>query len=442
MASIGRDKRTGKIVVRVYAGVKPITKKSRTISETLSADATDEEIAACVKRLEKHAAVFKKNSATMTIGSAIDYWFIGMQLADVSPTTLSSYESYIKKHIKPRIGNVFFDKADSSTFSMLYRNLRKPKKEGGAGLSAATVEKMHAMLSGCFSTLKSDGVIKVNPLSDVKVPRAKPPEVQPLLPEDFTKLLQYLQETLHTNIVSDDDFETYMFANLVWVDLHTGLRRGELAGLQEKHLQMRQGDCGLRVARVLIQIGDKHGASSVSEKDPKSTMSKRFVTLDSETASIVKAYLGVRSAVLAEHGVRVSRETPLFCHADGSCLAPSQITDGFKFLVEKLGLSKGVHLHTLRHTHASYLIDHGVSIKNIQERLGHASSKTTLDIYGHLLPGRDREVARAFADITRELTDASVEEDGPAIFIPTCPLTGDVCARFKGRLDKKTSEDE
>lgn len=430
MASVTRDPRTDKVVIRAYAGVNPSTKKDRTISKTLPADATEEEIEEAKVELDARAAVLKKSSAVMTIGALVEFWIDGCEITEMSPTTISSYRSYIRRHVVPRIGTVLFDKADASTFSGFYRDLRMAKEKGGAGLATSTVEKIHAMLSGCFRKLKSDGTIPSNPILGVKVPRAKPVEVQPLLPEDYAKLVTYLQKVLTTPITDDEGFEAYMVAVLLWTDLHTGLRRGELAGAQEKHWVGIGGDWGVRVMRVLVQVKKKDGSSSVSDKEPKSPSSKRFVTVDEETKRIRDVYGKVKRAVLAEHGVRVTRETPLFCHADGSQLAPSQITDAFKAIVEKLQLAKGVHLHTLRHTHASYLLDHGANLRDIQERFGHADIGTTGNLYAHLLPGRDRELADAACEITREMASLTFEEE--PLFAPICPRTGETCVRFTG----------
>lgn len=441
MANVGRNKR-GQIVIRAYAGVNPDTKRDRTISVTLEKHATEEEIEAAKEKLDAKAAVLKQSSEMMTISSALDYYLAGCELSTMSPTTLASYHSYANKHVKPRIGAVFFDKATAATFSQFYRELRKPIKDGGAGLSSATVEKIHAMLSGCFRKLKADGNIPSNPMIGITVARSKTAEIQPLMPDDFGKLVGYLQDVFATPVSDDDSFMTYMYAVLIWTALHTGLRRGELAGLQTKHYVSRSKGKGLRVARVLIQVRT-NGADSVSEKDPKSAHGKRFVTVDDRTAQVIDTYRSIKHAVLAEHRVLIDRDTAFFCHANGFRLAPSEITDAFREVCNELKLSKGVHLHTLRHTHASYLIDRGVSLKDIQERLGHASIKTTGDIYGHLLPGRDGEVAHTFGDITQGFVNYASTE--PTLYAPICPRTGQTCERFapsgkeEGKPDKDTS---
>ena len=137
----------------------------------------------------------------------------------------------------------------------------------------------------------------------------------------------------------------------------------------------------------------------------------------------------MRDAVLAERRVTVTPATPLFCHADGSALKPAEITMGFRAMCDELGVEPWVHLHTLRHTHASYLLDHGANLVEIQRRFGHESSKTTGDIYSHMLPGSDERLAAAAAEVTSGLVE-TVADAPCAAYVPTCPETGRPCARF------------
>lgn len=449
MASVCADKRTGSLVVRAYAGINPDTGRPRQVSETIGPDSTDEQIEAAKARVEARAAITKGNPALMTVGTVVDYYLDGCELGEMSPTTLSSYRSYARRHVKPRIGGVAFDRADAATFSRFFRDLRRSKEGGGAGLASATVEKVHAFLSGCFNTLVGDGVVSANPMIGVKVGRAASPEAAPLMPADFSKLLAYLENVLSSPVGDDDGFERYMFACAYWSALHKGVRRGELSGFQDKNWEFRTSVdpdsgkpvrvYGLRVATVLAYDKDNGimgKAGNIVRKEPKSQKSKRFVSSDEDTRSYIEAYRALRDAVLAERGVAVDGETPFFCHAGGEPVEPSEFTDMLKLLVGKLGLAPATHLHTLRHTHATYLIEHGENLKAVQERLGHASFKTTMDTYGHLLPGRDMAAAKTFARASKSMMQrqCSVPQ---AVYAPKCPLSGKTCARFAdARLEK------
>ena len=178
---------------------------------------------------------------------------------------------------------------------------------------------------------------------------------------------------------------------------------------------------GLRVARVLVEVRSR---GKLIAKEPKSKASRRWVSTDARTDAVLEAHAAVQRAALADRGIATGPDTPLFAHADGSSWRPAQLTSAFGRLCSDLGLSKGVHLHTLRHTHATYLIQQGADIVTVQRRLGHSSSRTTMDVYGHLLPGADGRAARSFAEISGELGRWA-----DACGVPTCPKDGSPCAR-------------
>lgn len=434
MASVKIDKRTGNRIVRAYGGINPDTGKKYEPSEVVDKNASDAELEAAKERVDMLAAVAKGNTRTMTIGTLVNYYIEWCELTKMSPTTLDAYKSYNRRHVQPVIGGIHFHKATASIFSDFYRELLRPKKASGAGLSTSTVEKIHAFLSGCFTVLSGNGTIPTNPLRGVKAPRGKTKEAQALVPCDFAKLRDYLLDVLSKPFSDDAGYEAYMQAVCWWVDLNSGIRRGELSGAQRQHVKTRADGMAIRIARVLVQSKRKGSNATVSAKEPKSKSSKRFVSLDDETASVVDTYMSIQETVLAEHGVHVNALTPLFCHADGSVFTPSQLTDAFSALVKKLGLAKGTHLHTLRHTHATYLLEQGENIRVVQERLGHARVNTTLDLYAHVLPGRDREAAQSFAASTRNIGQ-SEKQARAQLYMPKCPKDGEVCARFKELME-------
>ena len=76
----------------------------------------------------------------------------------------------------------------------------------------------------------------------------------------------------------------------------------------------------------------------------------------------------------------------MFSHPDGSPIRPGSVTQAFSRIAGKAGLSR-VRLHDLRHTHATLLMKMNVHPKVVSERLGHSSTRLTMDTYSHVLPG-------------------------------------------------------
>jgi integrase len=81
----------------------------------------------------------------------------------------------------------------------------------------------------------------------------------------------------------------------------------------------------------------------------------------------------------------------IFANPDGSPLKPDSVSASVSLLFRKLKLPRGTSLHSLRHTHASELLDAGVPLPVVSARLGHSSIRVTADIYSHAIHGQDDE---------------------------------------------------
>ena len=145
-----------------------------------------------------------------------------------------------------------------------------------------------------------------------------------------------------------------IFHTLIW----TGIRRSELLGLQ-------WNDLDLDMAPSTCLILKQHRAGQ-----------ERDVEL-----------LGIPS----------SQANFVFGHLDGTPRTPSTVTQQFRRIASRAGLS-GVRLHDLRHTHASLMLQQGTDIKTISTRLGHSSVAFTMDTYAHLLPGMQKAAMEKFEE--------------------------------------------
>ena len=100
--------------------------------------------------------------------------------------------------------------------------------------------------------------------------------------------------------------------------------------------------------------------------------------------------------VLKEQRKKVGREIEyVFPSPNGGPISPDSVLNMLHRVLERAGLPK-IRFHDLRHTHAAMLIRRGVQPKVISERLGHASIKITMDLYGYLMPGLQDSVAEIF----------------------------------------------
>jgi integrase len=162
------------------------------------------------------------------------------------------------------------------------------------------------------------------------------------------------------------------FSTLVYAAAYTGLRWGELAGLRIGRLHMLRGE--LEVAEQLTEV-----AGHLSFKAPKAK-SGRIVGMPAFLVDMLARHLEGRAD-----------PSPLvFVGRDGAPLRRSNFAKRFwKPAVARAGLPPTLRFHDLRHTCVAFLIDLGMQQYDVMRHLGHASIKTTIDVYGHRFPNRD-----------------------------------------------------
>jgi integrase len=156
---------------------------------------------------------------------------------------------------------------------------------------------------------------------------------------------------------------------MVTIAYRTGMRRGEVLGLQWRDIDLASTAPMLSVARQLLAIQD--GQPVVGP--PKTETSRRRIMLDAGTAGLLHSLHATQSG---DWVIQCKHECPP---------SPNWIT---KVMHNACLRAEIPHrsFHSLRHTHATLLLAAGVNPKVVQERLGHAHIEMTLGIYGHVLP--------------------------------------------------------
>lgn len=180
------------------------------------------------------------------------------------------------------------------------------------------------------------------------------------------------------------------FHALIVLVLNTGLRWGELAGLPWKDLDLNRGHLSVRRAVITDKRPGEHERPRTAE--PKGKRG-RPILLPAEAVN-----------ALREHYERMKTEGHLeyvFCDRKGGLLRPSNFLRRiFRPLIEKTNekldaeskIPKRFRFHDQRHTHATDLLRDGIHPKIVSERLGHASTAITEDIYQHALPDMQQKV--------------------------------------------------
>jgi integrase len=237
-----------------------------------------------------------------------------------------------------------------------------------SGLAPKTVHNVHICLRKALGDALADGRIRKNPADRA---HAKPKDRPEMLTWTGDELAAFLNLT-----AQERDFPLYQLAAA------TGMRRGELLGLRWREVDFDAGRVSIR------QQWTRHG-SGLAFGPPKSEKSKRTIDIDTDTLAILRERRERQLFERRAWGAAYRTDLDLvFCDADGSPQDPSVIGRRFGRRVrdKALGGIPAIRLHDLRHTHATLLLEDGVDVKTVSERLGHDSIQTTLELYGPVTP--------------------------------------------------------
>jgi integrase len=166
----------------------------------------------------------------------------------------------------------------------------------------------------------------------------------------------------------------------------------------------------IRIVESLEQI---KGKGAIRFKAPKNDRT-RAVTLPSFSVGELRRLKREQAESLPAIGLRQTGDTLVCARRDGEPLQPQSLTHEFPRLLTRLGTDfPRVRFHDLRHSHATQLLLAGVHPKVAQERLGHSTVTTTLDLYSHVTPTMQEEAAdrldAAFRGAIKAIGDANAE---------------------------------
>ena len=211
-------------------------------------------------------------------------------------------------------------------------------------------------------------VINSNPFDKVIKPKSRQTQRKGnfLTKEDLKKFLKLAQTTTLS----------YFFP-LVHLMAYTGLRQGEALALKWSDIDFENKK--ITVDKTAVRIKEKQ-----SLQTPKTKNSKRVISIDSATLSILKSWKKDQIKIYFKNGKHFEDdENFIFTNQRGEWVHIHNFIRYFKRFIADHKL-KPITPHGLRHTHASLLFSAGVEPKNISDRLGHSTVQITLDLYTHI----------------------------------------------------------
>jgi integrase len=325
-----------------------------------------------------------------TFGEWLDKWLEEYKKNTISEHTCESYQSLIKVHIKPAFGKIRINMLQPDHLQTFYnQKLLDGRHDGKGGLSTRMVNYLHVVISQALEKALMLGFINRNVAKMTNPPKVKNKKPCPLTEEELLKFVAEARD--------DRDFPAYVLVAT------TGLRRGELLGLQWDCV-----DLDKKIIVVKRQLIPHNNGLKLLETT-KSKSSRRKINITDDAVRELKAHKerqdkekeGPLGSVYQDNNM-------VFAKADGSYIGPSNFTKRFQRILKRAGLRK-VGIHNFRHMHASLLLARGVQQKIIQERLGHSSISITLDLYSHLADNLQQQAVLSLDGLIKQKSDSGLK---------------------------------
>ena len=290
----------------------------------------------------------------------------------VLPSSHKTYRGYIDNRIKPSIGKIPLSKLSSLDLQKLYKKLlsggrveRIESKSQPKGLSAKTVRNINQVISSAMDFAVDQKLISTNPTNGCALPKLEHREMKTLPAE---QLASFLHEAKESGV-----FELY------YIELATGLRRGELLGLKWEDIDLERGT--IQVRRQIARIDGE-----VVEAPLKTKNSYRSLSIGTDAVEILR-----------NQQKKTSSEY-VFPSPAGGPISPDSVLHMLHRVLKRAGLPK-IRFHDMRHTFATVTLQNGVDIKTVSGMLGHYSAGFTLDTYAHVTTQAQRQAADTMANI-------------------------------------------
>jgi integrase len=304
-------------------------------------------------------------TAGLTTAIFLERWLRESVAPKVRPKTYDGYESLVRLHIVPVVGQIPLEKLGPQEVQTL---LNRKVVEG---LAPKTVLYMRGVLRTALNRAVRWGLVTRNAAALTDPPRYTPREVRYLQLDEIRLLL---------DIIKGDRLEALFIAAIA-----LGMRQGELLG-------SRWSDVDLDAARWHVRRQLQRRAGIVTYTEPKTARGRR--TLD-VPASLVAALRSHRARQLEERLVAGNqwRDADLvFSTPRGGPLIGTQVTKHLQQLA-KTAKIRGLRFHDLRHTCATLLLAQQVPARVVMELLGHSQISLTMNLYSHVIPALRKEAA-------------------------------------------------
>jgi len=303
------------------------------------------------------------NQSTGSLGMTF-HDFVEIYLADMKnrlkPSTIQSKRFLIDLKIMPFFGHMALNDIKPTDVRKWQNQLMAYQDDEGKSYAPTYLREIQNQLTAIFNYATKYYGLKENPCHKAgSMGKKKADEMQFWTKEEFDRFIE---------AISDKPASYAIYMTLYY----TGMREGELLALTPADIDLEHAT--IHITKTYQRLKGEDVITT-----PKTSKSKRVVTLPNVLVDCLKAYM--EQCYGMQPNDRLFPYTKYF------------LTHEMERGCKKSGVKK-IRVHDTRHSHASLLVEMGFSPLLIAERLGHERVQTTLETYSHLYPNKQAEVAR------------------------------------------------
>lgn len=339
------------------------------------------------KELERQKALFENQvkagqymSGNVKFQEFTERWFTDYAATHLRERTIARYKQLAERTYQA-IGFLRVDRIQPHHLLEFYAQLASPgvNRRTGGGLSPKTIRHYHTFISSVLDRAVKWQLIQDNPCKRIDAPKADRKEIDFMTPEEASRFLELLE---------DEPVESRAMFQLL---LLTGIRRGELLGLEWKDIDW--DNKSIDIVRTSLYTPEK----GIFTDTTKTKGSQRRISVPQELLTVLKEYRAWQNENRLKLGDRWHNSDRLFTQWDGKPMHPNTPYGMLERFTKRHGLPH-MTIHSLRHTNATLMISNATDVRTVAARLGHTQTSTTLNIYAHQLESTDQAAAESIAE--------------------------------------------
>ena len=326
--------------------------------------------------IEEYRGVDFSEGSNITLGEWMERWLDEYAVPTLRPNTVSVYNNCIKNHIRPALGEKplrFITRNDVQRF---YNKLKRTKSRSAGKdklLSDTTVRGVHMLLHEIMDAAVRAKLIFKNPTDGTTIPKCNYAPKRILNEEQLERFMTAIREEP-------------LWHDFFYVEITTGLRKGEICGLKWIDFDEQTGKLKVRRSVSVARGGELQVGETKTEKGT------RTILLPPSTFQLLKE----RHKKAMTEWIFPSLITP------ENPTSPNSAFQRFKVILKGAGLPD-IRFHDLRHTFATHALTGGVDAKTLSGILGHTNASFTLDTYTHVTTDMQKNASAIVGDFMEEL---------------------------------------